>query len=712
MRDPEKLLGTVLAGRYQLDRIRLDTPNAVLFDAVDITSHEELSVRMQPLDSLVDPARGSTTAQDALEAFQSQMDIVMALRHPCIEAIRDHGELTHEGERVVYSVGERLAGGSLRDFLDRGRRLTPSQALIVGIDVCRALDAAAKQGVVHGDLRPSRLVFGLDRRVRVIGFAAPLRPVDSLDLDQAQYAAPEWADAGTRTVSSDVYSLALVLVEAMTGTVPFAADSVSAAFANRAGKLLPVTADFGALAPILERAGRPTPEERYSPRECGQALVEIAGNMPRPTPIDIVGTGLFDTDVAESDPSQPIPRPGPGAPTPGADGTQPLTIAPVPNTAPNSPILIRTTPNLGSRDPSGPISLATGLGASQAGDSSSEPLMIGSDETGPVVVDAETLRALAAEDDTVQVTRPVKKKWGRRIALVVAAIVLIAGLGVGAYYTVLNPKNPVPALAGLTEAEARNQVSQFGWDVSVVLERSDEVQAGQVIRTDPVFGANLAKRSTLTMIVSEGPTLSVLEEFGGLTADDAKAKIAALGLQAATADVNDENVAVGTVVSWSVPDQPSLKVGDSVVKGTTIALNVSVGPALRELPDLSNLTVEEATAKLTELGLVTAVEPEKKPHPEIAADKVSVQVPAKGEKVAKGSTVTVTVSAGQQTTLIPDIYGKNFETVKARLEEYGMVIGKVTGDQKRGLKSAEIDGKVVRNRTRVIVGKTVDLFFP
>jgi hypothetical protein len=64
------------------------------------------------------------------------------------------------------------------------------------------------------------------------------------------------------------------------------------------------------------------------------------------------------------------------------------------------------------------------------------------------------------------------------------------------------------------------------------------------------------------------------------------------------------------------------------------------------------------------------------------------------------------------TTLIPSIYGKDFATVKARLEKYGMVIGEVTGNKNRGLKSASIDGKVVRNFTRVVVGKTVDLTFP
>jgi serine/threonine-protein kinase len=642
---------------------------------------------------LIDPALGSTTPDDALAAFEQQFDIASSLRHPCIESVLDHGEVTLEGERYVFVVGERLAGGSLREFLDRGRRLTPSQALIVGIDICRALDAAAKQGISHSDLRPSRLVFGLDRRVRLVGFGAPLRPLDALGLEQATYSAPELAEGGARSASSDVYSLALILVESMTGDVPFAGETVAVAFANRLGKLLPVNADFGALAQVLEHAGRPTASERFSPREFGQALVQSAENLPRPTPIDVVGTGLFDAEVAVTDPSQPIVRP---------DISQ---MPPVENVAPNEPILIRTTPKFGGSEV---IDTPTALIVTEG--TTGTPLTIGGDDTGPIAMDADSLRVLAAEDPTSQVVRP-KKRWGRRIAIGLVVIALIAGASVAAYFTVLNPKNPVPALVGLTEAEARNQVSPFGWGITVVKERSDSVQAGQIIRTDPVLGANLAKRDGITMVVSEGPTLSVLTELTGLTADDAKAKLAELGLEAAPVDTADEAVAIGTVVSWTVPDQPTLKVGDSVVKGTTVAINVSTGPAMREVPNLLGMTLEAATAKLTELGLVV-VEAPAMGSPDVPAGQISVQVPVAAEKLAKDGTVTVTVSKGQTTTLIPTIYGKDLATVKERLLKYGMVIGKVTGNTKRGLRSALVDGKVVKNYARVIVGKTVDLVFP
>jgi serine/threonine-protein kinase len=202
-----------------------------------------------------------------------------------------------------------------------------------------------------------------------------------------------------------------------------------------------------------------------------------------------------------------------------------------------------------------------------------------------------------------------------------------------------------------------------------------------------------------------------LSEINALTFEAASAALTELGLKAEKIDVPDEAIAPGVVVSWSIPDQPTLKAGDSVVKGTTVAVNVSSGPALRDIPNLVGKTLEEATKTLTDMGLVV-VEAPTLGHPEIPAGQISIQLPVAGEKLARGGTVTLTVSAGPKNTLIPDIYGKDFATVKARLEKYGMVIGKVTGNKNRGLKSASIDGKVVRNRTSVIVGKTVDLTFP
>ena len=695
MSEPQSFLGTafvgiVLGGRYRLDAVRSDASavgaasGLMQFDATDLSTNEVLGARLTPLQRLVDPALGATTVSDALEGFERQCQVAMSLSHPTIETILDHGDVTVEGERYVYVIGQSLAGGSLREFIDRGRRLTPSQALVVGIDVCRALDTAARSGIVHGDLRPSRLVFGLDRRVRVVGFGAPQRPTDSWGIEQANYGAPELFEGSSRTTSSDVYALALTLIEAMTGEVPFAGDTPDAAGAQRAGKLLPVNADFGALAQVLERAGRPDQAERCTPREFGQALVQAAEKLPRPTPIDIVGVSmLFEPTVA----------PSLGAP-PVAD---------------RDPIVIRTTPPIGGSEPLNPVVVPPQPPAAK---DPSGPLVIGGDETGPISIDAAVLAALAAEDPTTQQLVPKQKRWKLRIGIAALVIIALVGGGVLAYNTVLNPKNPVPILEGLTEGEARNQVSKYGWDIRVVYERSDDIEKDRVIRSDPATGVELAKRDTLTIYVAEGATLSVLTEVSGLTTDEARAQIESLQLVVVTTDIHDENVPVGTVVSWLVPDQPTLKVGDSLVKGATINLNVSIGPAPRTIPDLAGATPEAATEALTQLGLITVVLPDAVPHPTIPLGTVSVMDPVAGAQVPRGGTVTLTLSGGQVGTLIPTIINRDVKKVRERLVAAGLIVGTITGDRKEKLKSASSDGKPVKDLDPALVGQTVDLQFP
>ena len=171
----------------------------------------------------------------------------------------------------------------------------------------RALDVVHRAGLVHGDVRPSTIVFGKDRVPRMIdvGLGQLLAQVlwaDALHVsnDRAMYVAPEVAGRHEIVPKSDVYSLCLTMLECVSGRVPFVGDSTVATLSNRMNKLLPVSADLGPLAAVLERAGRPDPEGRSSVAEFGQALVRTAERLPRPAPIVVPGTGLFDLDEAEA----------------------------------------------------------------------------------------------------------------------------------------------------------------------------------------------------------------------------------------------------------------------------------------------------------------------------------------------------------------------------------------------------------------------------
>src|SRR6185436_10236970 len=98
-------------------------------------------------------------------------------------------------------------------------------------------------------------------------------------------------------------------------------DSSVMTLQNRIDRLMPVSADLGPLAAVLERAGRPDPADRSTAAEFGRGLVRAAEKLPRPTPIPIVVSSLF-----EDDPSQ-LRRPN--DPTGGVDRPPPEPVVPL-----------------------------------------------------------------------------------------------------------------------------------------------------------------------------------------------------------------------------------------------------------------------------------------------------------------------------------------------------------------------------------------------
>ena len=294
--------GRVVAGRYQLGPRRGSGVDAAVFDAFDLVDQRVVAIKVVHPDL--------SSAEGFERAFRLAAEHGASIRHPNIAEIYDWGADQWNQRKAMYVVVEHLGGGSLREYLDRGRTLSPSQALVVGLDACKALDVIHRQGLVHGDIRPSTLVFGDDERLRVtdVGFGNVIG--DALWAERAHvsnalamYASPELAEFGVHGPKGDVYALCLTMLESMKGSVPFAGDSTVATLSNRVGRLMPVSADLGPLAAVLERAGRPLPEDRYSAAEFGRALVQAAEKLPRPAPISLPNVGLF------GDPSNSMPRP-------------------------------------------------------------------------------------------------------------------------------------------------------------------------------------------------------------------------------------------------------------------------------------------------------------------------------------------------------------------------------------------------------------------
>ena len=662
MESKSDLTGFTLAGRYRLVGrrglpLQNDNTPRGMFDALDIRLGRPVAVRLVPLNDMVEPSTTSRKSSgDARRAIQHHLQLAMETQSPALAPISDWGDTDILGMRCIYTVLGQLPGGSLREMLDRNRRLTPSQAVVVGLDICRAMNAMHKAGWVHGDIRPANIVFDAERRARLGSIDVLTREtIGEADLERARYAAPEVGLGAAPTEKSDVYSLALALVESITGELPFNADSVAAVLANRVDKLLPVSADLGPIASVLERAARPDAESRFTAREFGEALVAIAKKVAPPTPIDVVGIGYDEL------------------------------LTPMPATDPR-------VIDLGDAgDPTGEIVRpVVGVVAGKKTESITE--------TPP------------SEELTAEI---VRAKHSRRRALKIVSVVVLLGLiggGIFGYFALRKESFQVPVLIGLSEGEARNQIINNDWNLVVRDGRSDQVETGQIISTEPGDGVSLKEGETLVLIVSAGPTFSTLEDFTNQTETAATTRINDLGLVPIVAKANDETVPEGTVVSWVVAAQPVAKVGDQVVKGTEITLNVSSGPAPRVVPTLVGLTPAEADAKIAELGLVMTLL-EEDFSLEVALGLVGGQLPAAGESLPRGGSVSYWISKGPRMIPLPKILSEYKSTVLERLTTAGFVVGKATGKDTRKLKAATINGEAVANGQEVPEGSTVDLTY-
>ena len=647
--DPDDLIGTLVAGRFRLERLVSLSSSSSTFLSTDESVGGSAVIR------LFTPEASGTLGAEILE----QAARVEAIEHPTITSVIAHGRWNSSAGEQVFVATARPGGGTLQDMIDRGRLLTPSQAVVVGVEVCRALDRAHRRGLVHHDLRPSAIMFSDQQVVSVtdIGVASVVADrawadLSTISLERARYSSPEQATGQAFDEKSDVYSLALVLVEAMTGVVPFLADSAVATLSARVDRLFPVSADLGPLAAVLERAGRADPADRSSAAEMGRALVQAASTMSRPTPLPIVladATGEVVVTAQQLDATVDVSRP--------ADYSSMERTWSAPPTIEGG-LVIRTE---------------------------DEP---------------ETQESVTEED------RPLVGRW---IVVAVAVLALIVG-GLFAYRALSDDSEPVPDLAGLDEGSATNAVTEFGWRVETIEEFSEAREAGQVVRTEPVAGKKLESGDVLTLVISSGPPPVPLPDLSGIESTDAVTFLANAGLEANLLDDYSEDIAIGFVVRWEVPEQPNLTTGDEVVKGTTVDVYISQGPEPRVLPDLRGQAFESAQSTLEGMRLTIARD-EDQFFIDVPAGAIGSQTPAAGEKVERDSEVRVVVSKGPDVVAVPSIRRMNVDQIKRALTDAGLVVARVSGNPRGTPIALLVNGQAVTAGQLVPRGSAVEIAY-
>ncbi len=606
-------IGRVVGGRY-----RLVTPigaggSARVYLADDITLRRRVAVKVLHAGLADDPA--------FLRRFRAEAQAAASLNSPHVLGVYDWGH-----EDVAYLVTEYLGGGSLRSLLDAGHRLSPSQALLLGLEGSRGLEYAHDRGLVHRDIKPANLLFGEDGRLRIADFGLARAIAEAGWTDEAgsmvgtaRYAAPEQARGERVGPAADIFALALSINESVSGTVPFTNDTVVATLMARTETPFEPDPGLGVLAPVLRRAGALDPADRPAAGDLVASFMAAASELPPPAPLPLVGSSVEVGAVLE----------------PTEHGT--LHIAPVSAAASR---VEETAP--ARRWPwalllAAIVALVTAAALS-AWWTDAEALAVVPDIGGQDRMTAVAeLAAYGWELDFVDV-----RKEGTALDEVVRTDplpgqALAAGETLQLFVSLGEPLVVVPDTFGLTITDASDRLSESEFTIGEIRETADEtVASGLVIGlVTPGDAVELEPGTVIDLVVSTGPQDRAVPDIavGGDPAE-AIGQLTALRLTATEVREFDETIAAGKIIRYEPPS------GTIVPVGADVLVYVSDGPRPRAVPAVIGLDVDEATRILEAEGFVVVGVLGSPTLPVLATDPAAGEVHSKGTEIVIATSLT------------------------------------------------------------------------
>jgi eukaryotic-like serine/threonine-protein kinase len=507
--------------------------------------------------------------QDFVHRFRREAQAAARISNQHLVSVFDTGS----DDGVHFIVMEYVDGRTLADLIAGGGRIMPDRAIEVAIDVCRALEAAHAQGVIHRDIKPGNIMLDENGQVKVtdFGIARVTTNADTIAqtaavLGTASYLSPEQAQGQPVDGRSDLYSLGCVLYEMVTGRPPFLGDSPVAVASKHVleqptppSRLNPdVTPDLDA---VILRALAKNPANRYqTAEEFREDLERVRRGLPvNATPLLPAGT----TQVIDRPASRTAVLPPTAQPEPERSNWWVPVLVTLLILGLLALVLFLLARNLLNDEP--PVATLVKVpsvvgeprrqaeqeitdAGLEVGEIIPAPAADHPDEAPGTVIEQDP-----AADEEVEEGTPVN-------LTVVSQPDVVA----------------IPPLEGSTPEEA--QATLVGLELEPVFQdqASDTVDEGLVIGTDPPEGTEVEPGSPVTVFVSTGPDAVVVPEVRCQSFASAQNELARAGLNSV---ISSDTVAInpacplGNKVAAQDPGP-----GQEVEPGTTVTLFAGAEP--------------------------------------------------------------------------------------------------------------------------------------
>lgn len=505
--------------------------------------------------------------------FRQEAASAANLQSPYIVSIYDWGL---DGE-TYYIVMEFLRGTDLKTAIKERGAINQRKAAEIGSQVAQALSVAHAGGIIHRDIKPQNIMIQPDGNIKVMDFGIARAGDAGLSqtatvLGTAHYVSPEQAQGKELTGASDIYSLGVVLYEATTGKLPFDGQDAVSVAVKQVNEL-------------------PAPPSTINPN-IDPALEAII------------------MKAMEKDPERRF-----------KDASEMRHIL--------NDYLAGRPVNLGD-DISGLKTQVMGGVAPVNGTAVMNPVGGANGDAGRTTVN----KAYAAD------TNDEGKKKSKRNVVIGVVIALLAVIGIVAAAMALGGNQEmvnVPDVSNKPIAEARSELQAAGFTIGTETEvYNPDVEAGNVVSTDPAAGVQAAKGSSVNITISKGTEQVTVPDLRGMSADEAQRVLASYGLNGQQGD---------TVFSDDVEEnrvaQQDIAAGTTAYKGDTITFHLSKGPETASVPNVQGLDFETARDRLEAAGFTVSLQWR---DDSAAANTVIRQSVTGTAKL--GTTITLTISNG------------------------------------------------------------------
>jgi serine/threonine-protein kinase len=605
---PEVGEGSTIDGRYRLLRRIGSGGMADVWLAED--PHLQRRVALKILH------RRFAQDREFVERFRREAEAAAGLSHPNIVAVFDRGDI----EGTYYIAMQLLEGRSLKQLIDQG--LTPEQSVGLIRQVLEAAGFAHRHGVVHRDLKPQNVIVDDEGVATVTDFG--IARAGASEITQAgsvmgtpHYLSPEQAQGQAVTAVSDLYSIGVILYEALAGRVPFEADSAIAIAMKQVSHTPQRPSSINpAVSPALDaavmRALEKDPGRRFQSADAFIAALDAAlrdpgaggggtaAFAPLPPPVVVAGEGPADPEDEDRSRRKWIW----------------LALAAVLIGALLGFALTRDTTTDVPGVTSNPLNVAIAV-LEQNGFKVGAISRVQREVAVNTVLEQDPPAGNASLDCAFLSFFCSKPK---------VALTVSSGPG--------SAKVP-GGLPGLSQEEAEEKLEEAGFDVRSEKVNSDQVEAGQVIRSEPGGGTTATRGSTVVLTVSKGQKLAKVPVLVGTQRSVAVQQIRGRGLTPAVEEEESAKPA-GEVIRQA----PSA--GSELPRGSSVSIVVSKGKQKTKVPNVIGSERAEAVETMREAGLTPTVQEE---ETEVTAKvgRVTDQFPPPGSEVEPGAEVTVVV---------------------------------------------------------------------